>query len=103
MTSARSLEAGWVDEASVTGLARVTEKPESIVYGPLAESRVTPDVVLLRINGLGLMTLKDAFPEILLEGKPQCHIVAMARSRTPSWPASAARSAARGPAWDPKK
>ena len=35
----------------------VTERPESVVYGPLAERRTVPDVVLLRINGLGLMTL----------------------------------------------
>ena len=75
------LEAGWVDEASVASLPRVTERPESVVYGPLAESRVTPDVVLLRINGLGLMTLKGACPEVSIEGKPQCHIVAMAKER----------------------
>ena len=75
------LEAGWVDEAAVTGLPRVTTKPASVVYGPLAESRVAPDVVLLRINGLGLMTLKDAFPDMPIEGKPQCHIVAMAKEQ----------------------
>ena len=75
------LEAGWVDEAAVTSLPHVTTKPASVVYGPLAESRVAPDVVLLRINGLGLMTLKDAFPDMPIEGKPQCHIVAMAKEQ----------------------
>lgn len=75
------LEAGWVDEAAVTGLPHVAERPESVVYGPLAERRTVPDVVLLRINGLGLMTLKDAFPDIPIEGKPQCHIVALAKER----------------------
>ena len=75
------LEAGWVDEAAVEGLPHVADRPQSIVYGPLADSRVAPDVVLLRINGLALMTLKDAFPEMPIEGKPQCHIVAMAKDQ----------------------
>ena len=75
------LEAGWVDQAAVMSLPHVAEKPEAVVYGPLAERRTAPDVVLLRINGLGLMTLKDAFPDMPIEGKPQCHIVAMARER----------------------
>ena len=75
------LEAGWVDQTAVTDLPHVTTKPASVVYGPLAQSRVTPDVVLLRINGLGLMTLKDAFPDMPIEGKPQCHIVAMAKEQ----------------------
>ena len=75
------LEAGWVDQAAVMALPHVAERPESVVYGPLAERRTAPDVVLLRINGLGLMTLKDAFPEMPIEGKPQCHIVAMATDR----------------------
>ncbi len=75
------LEAGWVDQAAVMSLPHVVEKPEAVVYGPLAERRTVPDVVLLRINGLGLMTLKDAFPEMPIEGKPQCHIVALARER----------------------
>ena len=75
------LEAGWVDQAAVLSLPHVAEKPDAVVYGPLAERRTAPDVVLLRINGLGLMTLKDAFPDMPIEGKPQCHIVAMARER----------------------
>ncbi len=73
------LEAGWVDEAAVGVLPRVPQKPGSVVYGPLAETSRPPDVVLLRINGLGLMTLKGAYPEMPIEGKPQCHIVAMAK------------------------
>ena len=75
------LESGWVDEAAVQTLPHVADKPGSVVYGPLEESPITPDVVLLRINGLGLMTLKDAFPDMPVEGKPQCHIVAMAKEQ----------------------
>ena len=73
------LEAGWVDQAAVMSLPHVADRPGSVVYGPLADAPSPPDVVLLRINGLGLMTLKDAFPEMPIEGKPQCHIVAMAK------------------------
>lgn len=73
------LESGWVDEAAVAQLPRVPARPAAVVYGPLAESRATPDVVLLRINGLGLMTLKGAVGDLRIEGKPQCHIVAMAK------------------------
>lgn len=75
------LDAGWVDDASVGALPRVSQKPDSIVYGPLAESQRPPDVVLLRINGLGLMTLQGAYPDMPIEGKPQCHIVAMAKEQ----------------------
>ena len=74
-----ALESGWVDEASVKDLPRVATKPASVVYGPLDKCETPPDVVLLRINGLGLMTMKDAVPSLLIEGKPQCHIVAIAK------------------------
>lgn len=75
------LEAGWVDKAAVTTLPHVHTAPESVVYGPLRECQSAPDVVLMRINGLGLMTLKDAVPELIIEGKPQCHIVALAKEQ----------------------
>ena len=75
------LEAGWVDQAAVMALPHVAERPESVVYGPLAERSTAPDVVLLRIHGLALMTLQNAFPEMPIEGKPQCHIVAMAKDQ----------------------
>jgi len=75
------LAAGWVDEAAVMGLPHLSEKPGTVVYGPPSDSRGEPDVVLLRINGLALMTLQGAFPEMPIEGKPQCHIVAMAKDQ----------------------
>ena len=57
------------------------EKPGAVVHGPLAETPVDPDVVLLRINGKQLMVLSDALPGLRIEGKPQCHIVAIAREQ----------------------
>lgn len=46
------LEAGWVDEASMSGLPHVGDKPARIAYGPLSDMPTDPDVVLLRISGL---------------------------------------------------
>lgn len=75
------LESGWVDEAAVKELPVVTARPGTVVYGPLADSQSDPDVVLLRINALSLMILRDAFPDLQIEGKPQCHIIAIAKEK----------------------
>jgi uncharacterized protein (DUF169 family) len=39
---------------------------------------VDPDVVLIRVVGAALMTLRNALTDLRIEGKPQCHIVAIA-------------------------
>ena len=75
------LESGWVNEAAISQLPVVKDKPGAIVYGPLENNVTDPDVVLLRINGLALMTLKDAIPDLQIEGKPQCHIIAIAKEQ----------------------
>lgn len=90
------LASGWVSEAAVATLPRVTERPDRIAYGPLAALQADPDVVLVRIDGLGLMTLRDAFPELRIEGKPQCHVVAIAKEeRVPAASVGCALSRAR--------
>jgi uncharacterized protein (DUF169 family) len=73
------LESGWVDEAAVGNLPRVQQKPARVVYGPLASLPIDADVVLLRVSARALMILKDAFPSLRIEGKPQCHIIAIAK------------------------
>ncbi len=73
------LASGWVTMAMVPQIPVVEERPEAVVYGPLAAATTAPDVVLLRINGKQAMVLSDALPEVRFEGKPQCHIVAMAK------------------------
>lgn len=73
------LETGWVTEEAASALPRVAEKPGAMVYGPLSETPVDPDVVLLRMNAKQLMVLSDAVPGLRTEGKPQCHILAIAR------------------------
>jgi uncharacterized protein (DUF169 family) len=75
------LDSGWVTMEIVPQIPVVTEKPGSIVYGPLAETPIDPDVVLLRVNGKQLMTISDAWPGLRIEGKPQCHIVAIAKEQ----------------------
>jgi uncharacterized protein (DUF169 family) len=75
------LESGWVTLDVIPQIPVVTQKPESIVYGPLAETPVEPDVVLLRLTGRQLMVLSDALPGLRIEGKPQCHIVAIAKEQ----------------------
>lgn len=74
-----ALESGWVNESAVSSLPHVFDRPAQVVYGPLARFETDPDVVLVRINALALMILKDAFPSLRFQGKPQCHIIAIAK------------------------
>jgi uncharacterized protein (DUF169 family) len=73
------LSSGWVTMADVARIPIVAERPGVVTYGPLAETAVDPDVVLLRLNAKQLMVLSDAVPGLRIEGKPQCHIVAVAK------------------------
>jgi uncharacterized protein (DUF169 family) len=73
------LETGWVTMDVVPEIPVVEEKPGAVVYGPLAETPTDPDVVFLRVNGKQMMVLSDAIPGLRVEGKPQCHIVAIAK------------------------
>jgi len=75
--------AGWLDPCAVSSLPAVSVRPGAITYGPLGNlpEGVEPDVVLLRVNARQLMVLSDALPELSVEGKPQCHIVALAKER----------------------
>jgi uncharacterized protein (DUF169 family) len=75
------LGSGWVTPEGVSRIPVVTERPGAITYGPLTETpdNLDPDVVLMRVNGRQLMVLSDAIPGLRVEGKPQCHIVAIAK------------------------
>ena len=75
------LETGWVTMDVVPQIPVVTEKPGAVTYGPLADTPVDPDVVFLRLNAKQLMVLSDAIPGLRIEGKPQCHIVAVAKEQ----------------------
>jgi uncharacterized protein (DUF169 family) len=73
------MESGWVTMDMVPQIPFVATKPDAITYGPLADTTVDPDVVLIRLTAKSLMVLSDALPGLRIEGKPQCHIVAAAK------------------------
>ena len=73
------LEARWVTPQTAADIPTAAEKPGAILYGPLAGGAFAPDVVLLRLNGKQLMLVNDAWPELRFEGKPQCHIIPLAK------------------------
>ena len=73
------LETGWVTMDVVPQIPVVKERPNYITYGPLEETPVDPDVIFLRLNAKQAMVLSDAIPGLRFEGKPQCHIVPMAK------------------------
>ena len=75
------LETGWVTMDVVPQIPVVAERPGSVTYGPLHETTFDPDIVFLRVNGKQLMVLSDAVPGMRFEGKPQCHIVAIAKEQ----------------------
>jgi uncharacterized protein (DUF169 family) len=72
-------ETGWVTPEGVAKIAVVREASKYIVYGPLRDVPVEPSVVLLRLNGKQQMLLHDAWPSLRFEGKPQCHIIPIAK------------------------
>jgi uncharacterized protein (DUF169 family) len=73
------VEAGWVTMDVVPQIPVVRTRPASVTYGPLAETPVDPDVVLLRLTPKQLMVIADALPGLRIDSKPQCHIVAVAK------------------------
>ncbi len=73
------VEAHWVTPDMFPGIPVVKQRPKCVTYGPLAEARSDPDVVFLRINAKQAMSMYDAMPDIHFEGKPQCHIIPMAK------------------------
>lgn len=75
------LESGWVTMDVVPRIPVVKKRAAFITYGPLAETPVQPDVVFLRVNPKQAMLLSDAIPELRFEGKPQCHIIPLAKEQ----------------------
>lgn len=73
--------AGWVAPEMFPAIPVVKERYRYVTYGPLQESEGTPDVVFLRVNAKQAMNISDAFPDLRFEGKPQCHIIAIAKEQ----------------------
>src|SRR5262249_50732987 len=81
MDVAAPLASGWVAMEVVPQIPVVRQKPQCITYGPLQDTRYDPDVVLLRLNPKQVMIMHDAMPGMRMEGKPQCHIIAIAKEQ----------------------
>jgi len=73
--------AGWVAPEMFPAIPVVKDRYRYVTYSPLQEFEDTPDVVFLRVNAKQAMTISDAFPDMRFEGKPQCHIIAIAREQ----------------------
>ncbi len=73
--------AGWVAPEMFPSIPAVKERYRYVTYGPLQDAGETPDVVFLRVNAKQAMTISDAFPDMRFEGKPQCHIIAIAKEQ----------------------
>jgi uncharacterized protein (DUF169 family) len=73
------VQSGWVGEADFPKIPAVRDKPAGIVYGPLDRLPVAADIVFLRLNPKQAMVLDDALGGVRFEGKPQCHILAIAK------------------------
>lgn len=74
------LGSGWVDESIVSTIPFIGRKYGYVTYGPLSEGAFSPDVVLLRLNARQMMVVSDALG-VSIEGKPQCHIIAIAKDQ----------------------
>ena len=75
------LESEWVTPSEAMALPVIQERPQAITYGPAAQSTLSPDVIFLRINAQQAMVLQDAFGQLPVVGKPQCHIIPMAKEQ----------------------
>jgi uncharacterized protein (DUF169 family) len=73
--------ARWVNPDIFPTIPTITTRPDAITYGPLADATSQPAVVLVRTTARGIMTVGDALPDLAIEGKPQCHIVAIAKEQ----------------------
>ncbi len=74
-------EAKWVSPEIFPHIPTVQSRPAAVVYGPLADSPGAADIVFLRLNAKQAMQLHSAVPTMAFEGKPQCHIIAIAKEQ----------------------
>jgi uncharacterized protein (DUF169 family) len=68
------LDVGWVTMDAFANVAALQREPTGVRYGPLAEAKAVPDVVLLRVTPKQMMAINDAV-DVEWSGKPQCQIL----------------------------
>jgi uncharacterized protein (DUF169 family) len=71
----------WVTSEEAMRLPVIQDRPHFITYAPLSQTPVDPDVILLRINAMQAMAIHDAFNDIEMAGKPQCHIIPISKEQ----------------------
>ncbi len=73
------LESKWVTSEEAMQLPVVKTQYKYITYGPVSQTSIDPDVILLRLSAFQGMVLHDAFGDMEIVGKPQCHIIPLAK------------------------
>lgn len=73
-------ELGYVTEADLPYIPVLKEQPQNIVYGPLAEAKLAPAVVLLFVNAAQALVASEAAQQIENRitpalGRPACAVV----------------------------
>jgi uncharacterized protein (DUF169 family) len=75
------LESEWVTPEEAMQLPVVKTRHKYITYGPITQTTIDPDVILLRLSTFQGMVLHDAFSDMPIVGKPQCHIIPLAKEQ----------------------
>ncbi len=81
------MDAGYLKEEEIPGIARLPQTPKVIVYSPLASASVEPDVVIIAAGSKALMLLTEAStraglaPKTPLLARPTCMAIPMAMTQ----------------------
>ena len=75
------LESTWDKPEEAMQLPVVKTRHQFITYGPVSQTPIDPDVILLRLSAYQGMVLHDSFGDMPIVGKPQCHIVPLAKEQ----------------------
>ncbi len=75
------VEVGWVSPEEAMQLPFVNDRPNYITYGPLTDTPIDPDVILLRVSAFQAMVIHDGFSDTVFVGKPQCHIIPISKEQ----------------------
>lgn len=75
------LDSAWVTPEEAMQLPVVKTRHHFITYGPVSQTPSDPDVILFLLNAYQGMVLHDAFGDMTIVGKPQCHIVPLAKEQ----------------------
>jgi uncharacterized protein (DUF169 family) len=76
---------GYVRAEDIPGIPVLASKPKHVVYGPLAQTPVAPDVVLLFVRADQTLILSEASQQLEgglppAMGRPACAIIPQARN-----------------------